>query len=307
MVAISEAEQKAIDEKKAKDDAKLERLKTYQQSVRDIEIAGMDETAAALAETEDARIAERKQLTDEYNLLTQEEQIANKQAFEDALLKIDQEAADKSVEITNGATEKKKSKDKEYFDAAVKFAGDMTAGLNSLNDLVVSQKTKGLVKGSKEEQKYAKEGFERGKKIAIAQAVISGIAGIVNVMTAKSAFPEPFGMIAKVASSVALGITTAANIAKIQATQFNATAAPTADTPPPAAAPPGAAEGGTTPGSLPMFNITGQQQIGGASNMLGNQAGGGGQAPVKVYVSETDISSVQGKVNVIQGNSLFGG
>jgi hypothetical protein len=41
--------------------------------------------------------------------------------------------------------------------------------------------------------------------------------------------------------------------------------------------------------------------------MLGAGAGGGGQQPVKVFVTETDISSVQGKVNVIQGNSLFGG
>jgi hypothetical protein len=308
MVATNEAEQKAIDEKKAKDDAKLERLKTYQQSVRDIEIAGMSEKDAALAEAEDTRKAERKQLEDEYNALTEEEKIAKKQEFEGALLQIDQEAADKSVVINNEAAEKKKAKDKEYFDAAVKFAGDMAAGLTSLNDLVTTQKTKGLVKGSKEEQKYAKEGFERGKKIAIAQAVISGIAGIVNVMTAKSAFPEPFGMIAKVASSVALGITTAANIAKIKATQFNATAAPSTDTgPAPAAAPPGAVEGGNqAPVGLPTFNLTGQQ-IGGASNMLGNQNTTGGQQPVKVFVSETDISSVQGKVNVIQGNSLFGG
>ena len=61
----------------------------------------------------------------------------------------------------------------------------------------------------------------------------------------------------------------------------------------------------SSPGGLPTFNLSGQQ-IGGASNMLGNQAGGG-QGPVKVFVTETDISSVQGKVNVIQGNSLFGG
>lgn len=284
-----------------------EKLKTFLESVKQIEITGEDDKQRALDVVENKRLDDRKKLQDEYNALSDEDKINQKQALADALVAIDQDAADKVDKINKDAAEKEKNRKKQLFDEIVKFAMDMTVGLSSLNDLVTTQKTKGLVKGSKEEQKYAKEGFERGKKIAIAQAAISGIAGIVNVMTAKSVFPSPFDMIAKVAQSLALGISTAANIAKIKATQFNATTAPTADTPAPAAAPPGAQEGGNqAPVGLPVFNLTGQQ-IGGASNMLGSGAGGGGQGPVKVFVTETDISNVQGKVNVIQGNSLFGG
>jgi hypothetical protein len=284
-----------------------EKLKTFLESVKQIEITGEDEKQRALDVVENKRLEDKKKLQDEYNLLSDEEKINQKQRLADAFVAIDQDAADKVDKINEDAADKEKNRKKRMFDEIVKFALDMTAGLSSLNDLVTTQRTKGLIKGSKEEQKYAKEGFERGKKIAIANAVIQGIAGIVNVMTAKSVFPEPFGMIAKVAQSVALGISTAANVAKIKATQFNATSPPSTDTPAPVAAPPGAQEGGNqAPTSLPTFNLTGQT-IGGASNMLGSGAGGGGQGPVKVFVTETDISNVQGKVNVIQGNSLFGG
>lgn len=54
----------------------------------------------------------------------------------------------------------------------------------------------------------------------------------------------------------------------------------------------------------PRFNFQGEQ-IGGGGNFIGG-AGGGGISPIRVYVTESDISNVQNQVNVIQGNSLFG-
>jgi hypothetical protein len=56
----------------------------------------------------------------------------------------------------------------------------------------------------------------------------------------------------------------------------------------------------------PTFNLGGQQ-IGGASNMLSSNNVINGQQPIKVFVSETDISNVSNKVKVTEGNSLFGG
>ena len=70
----------------------------------------------------------------------------------------------------------------------------------------------------------------------------------------------------------------------------------------------GGGGGGSNGGPItpPTFNLGGQQ-IGGASNMLGSNNVVNGQQPIKVFVSETDISNVSKKVKVTEGNSLFGG
>lgn len=178
-----------------------------------------------------------------------------------------------------------------------KFVGSM----NSLNDLVTTNKLKGLEKGSKEEERVLKQSFERSKKLSIAQSIISGLQGVINALSAKSTIPEPFGTILKAATAVSIGVSTAANIAKIKAQQFNSTSPPPPDTPPP---PPDPNAGGVRI-NAPSFNLQGQQ-IGGASGLLGSGVLPQGQQPIKVYVTEGDITNTQNKVKVIQGNSDFG-
>jgi hypothetical protein len=296
---LEENEKKAKDKKDAIDADKLSKLTTYQQSVRDTELAGMSETDAALAEAEDTRIAERKQITDEYNALTDEEKKTYKQSYEDSLLRIDQEAADKKVAITDETAKKEKVIRDRNKDFAVSSAISVA---NIIGDVAKSFAGK-----SEASQKRA---FNIAKAANVAAAVMS------TYQSANAAFASqiiPGDPTSPARGAIAAGIAVAAglvNVAKIVSTKFEATKPPddTGGGPPTSAAPPaGAVQGGNqAPTSLPTFNLTGQQ-IGGASNMLGSGAGGGGQAPVKVFVTETDISNVQGKVNVIQGNSLFGG
>jgi hypothetical protein len=298
---LEENEKKAKDKKDAIDAEKLGKLTTYQQSLRDIEIAGMDETAAALAQNEDARIAERKQLTDEYNLLTEEEQIARKQEFENAKLKIDQESADKKLAIEKSTADKQKTIDLAVKNAKIDF---VLQGINIVSSLVDTF--------GKKNEKSAKRAFDINKGLSIASAIVSTYQA-ANTILAQAAL-NPSTVLFPAQPFIAAGLAVAAglaNVAKIASTKFQpgGGGTPPADTgggPTPATPSGGAVQGGNqAPTSLPTFNLTGQQ-IGGASNMLGNQTGGG-QQPVKVFVTETDISSVQGKVNVIQGNSLFGG
>jgi hypothetical protein len=291
----------AKDKQDAIDKEKLDKLQTFQQSVRDTELAGMSETDAALAEAEDTRIAERKQITDEYNALTDEEKKTYKQSYEDSLLRIDQESADKKVAITDETAKKEKVIRDRNKDFAVSSAISVA---NIIGDVAKSFAGK-----SEASQKKA---FNISKAANIAAAAMSTYQS-ANAAYASQIIPGDPTSPAR--GAIAAGIAVAAglvNVAKIASTKFEAnkpadTGGGPGPTPP---TPPGgsAAEGGNqAPASgLPTFNLTGQQ-IGGASNMLGNQTGGGGQAPVKVFVTETDISSVQGKVNVIQGNSLFGG
>lgn len=195
----------------------------------------------------------------------------------------------------------------QQINASLQIGSQFVSSLSSLNDFITTNKTKNLEKGSKAEEAILKKSFERNKKLAVAGAVISGIEGVVNALTAKSTVPEPFGTALKIANSVAVAASTAANIAKIKAQKFESTSSVSGDT-----------GGGVGGGSLsegsqsgpitpPVFNLGGEQ-IGGASNMLGNNTSGGfTQQPIKVFVSETDISNVSKKVKVTEGNSLFGG
>ena len=191
---------------------------------------------------------------------------------------------------------------KEQVSASLQIGEQFVGSMNSLNDLVTTNKLKGLEKGSKEEERVLKQSFERSKKLSIAQSIISGIQGVINALSAESTIPEPFGTILKAATAVSIGVSTAANIAKIKAQQFNSTTPPTTDTPDPPDAP-------NPPDGLrinaPSFNLQGQQ-IGGASGLLGSGVLPQGQQPIKVYVTEGDITNTQNKVKVIQGNSDFG-
>ena len=192
---------------------------------------------------------------------------------------------------------------KEQIAASFEIGTQFVGALSSLNDLITTNKTKNLEKGSKAEEAVLKKSFERNKKLAIAGAVISGIQGVVNALTAKSTVPEPFGTALKIANSVAVAASTAANIAKIKAQKFESTSSTLPDTNLNTSGA-GGGEGGPSI-APPIFNLGGQQ-IGGASNILGTSGGSQAQQPIKVFVSETDISSVQNKVQVTEGNSLFG-
>jgi hypothetical protein len=300
-VKIEESEKKAKDKQDAIDADKLNKLQTFQQSVRDIEIAGMTEEAAAKAEVDDQLKADKKQLEDEYNALTDEEKIAYKVNYDNTILALEKEAGDKKVAIT----EETAKKEKVIRDRNKDFAVGSAIAVAS----IISDVAKSFAGKSEASQKRA---FNIAKAANVAAAVMS------TYQSANAAFASQLvvgDVTSPARAAVAAGVAVAAglvNVAKIVSTKFEA-AKPPGDTGGGGGGGGGLGSGGgavqggnQAPTSLPTFNLTGQT-IGGASNMLGSGAGGGGQQPVKVFVTETDISSVQGKVNVIQGNSLFGG
>lgn len=105
---------------------------------------------------------------------------------------------------------------------SLQIAQATTQSLQALSDLYFIFKTKNLEKGSAEELKQAKKQFDINKGLQIASATIAGIQGVINTLTAPSVIPEPFGTILKAVTAVTIGATTAANIAKISSTKFNA-------------------------------------------------------------------------------------
>jgi len=68
-----------------------------------------------------------------------------------------------------------------------------------------------------------KAAFEQNKKYQKATAVLSAASGIIQILTQPSTLPSPFDWIVKIANAAALGIMTAVQISKINATEFNDT------------------------------------------------------------------------------------
>jgi len=237
----------------------------------------------------EVEFATKKQEIDNQIAKNEKDIADEKKTREEAAKKKADEDRQKEIEAERAATQQK-------FDIA-------NAGLNalsSLNDLFTTLETNRLKKGEKASVELQKKQFKRGKALAVAQTGINTAQAIVRALADPGGIPGTI-------LSVAAGITGAAQIAAILAKKFNPE---TGDT--------GGGDTGTT--STPSLGGAGQssfiapptfslggQQIGGAGNILGTGGGSQAQQPIKVFVSETDISNVQGKVQVTQGNSLFGG
>lgn len=73
-----------------------------------------------------------------------------------------------------------------------------------------------------EEAKTSEEAFNKRKKLQKATALISAASGIVQILTQPSVLPSPVDWIVKGVNAAALGVATAVQIGKINATQFEA-------------------------------------------------------------------------------------
>lgn len=133
---------------------------------------------------------------------------------------LEKHKAEAIAKIEENARKEKEAKDKEQEekdlanaqalqDAKFQIAQTTTQGLMDLGELLVET---GIMS--------AEKGFKVQKALAITEATISTIQGVVNALTAKSTVPEPFGSILKGVNAGAVAIAGAKNIAKIKATKF---------------------------------------------------------------------------------------
>jgi len=201
--------------------------------------------------------------------------------------------AEKDAEyIEKEKTEKQKQRDLDlqYANEAFNTASTLTSAIGSLSDLSFSIKSKNLKKGSEEEKRAAEKAFEMNKKIQIAGAVISGIQGVINALTAKSILPEPFASVQRGINAVAIAASTAANIAKISSTKFDSggSATPNIPSPPPEKTP-----------NIPVPNANSTIGLGAETIRTSR----GELKYQKVYVTETDIKTVMNRVDVIESRS----
>ena len=216
--------------------------------------------------------------------------LQQQKAYNDARVAIEAEAEEKIRADKEATRQQQLSITGSILDTASTTA----QSLISLNDLVTSVQIKNAEGNEKRQEQIRKESFEKNKKLQIALAVISGIQGVINALTAQSVIPEPFGTILKVASAVAVGVATAANVAKISSTKYG-----------------GGSSGGSP--SIPSASVStgaGASQVAGRDlsdirTDLTNNNTSSEQNVTQVVVLESDITGTQDAVAAVQQKTTF--
>jgi hypothetical protein len=164
--------------------------------------------------------------------------------------------------------------------------------IQALGDIAFANKMKNVVKGGKAEEDLAKKQFKFNKSMQLACAVVDAgkavTASLAAAPLAIGVVPNPVG----IANLVATAAMSAANIAKIAATQFTSTSAPVSPSTPTGASAPESSVSAFTPGNLFGQNND-QNNVGGSQDTNTN-------ITVTAVVSETEITATQNNILKIQ-------
>jgi hypothetical protein len=227
-------------------------------------------------------------------------------ADQDAQMARYTENKNKEAEIDKKKREEEKAlelaKQNEYLNTA-----QMTAqSMQNLSDAFFAVKNRNLEKGSAAERKSAEQQFKVNKALAIQSAVITGIQGVMNALSAQSVLPEPIATVLRVATAVGVGIAAAANIAKIASTKFDAGGgggggggSATLPSAPPIPSPPSISTQQNNTSQSTSFDETGKK-IGGDSEKQMTPV-----IQVKATVGVDEVSSKTNRVETLEKQSTF--
>lgn len=207
--------------------------------------------------------------------------------YEQDVTKLKEDEAKKQKEL------KKKTEEQNF-----KITEQGLKSVQNLSDIVFLAQSSKAKKGSAEAEKLAKKQFQVNKALQLSMAVMDGYkaitASLAQAPVAIGAIPNPAGI-----ASLAFAATTSAlNVAKILATQYESTSSGGGGEAPS----PSIGSTGETPTiTQPMS----QQPTTPGTNFdaQGNVIGGG---PMKAYVVETEITNKQTTVNRLQSQAEFG-
>jgi hypothetical protein len=207
-------------------------------------------------------------------------------------------------ELNNMQREKFMQNELAMSNYSLQVAQTTTQSLQSLSDLYFMVKNKNLQKGTAAELKAAEQQFKINKALAITSAVISGIQGVINALSAQSVIPEPFGTILKVASAVGIGIAAAANVAKIASTKFSVSGgggggSASLPSSPPIPSPPSISTQQNNTNQSTSFDETGKK-IGGDNEKKMQPV-----IQVKATVGVDEVSSKTNRVETLEKQSTF--
>jgi hypothetical protein len=194
--------------------------------------------------------------------------------------------------------EKNKQLKQQETDASLQISAQGLTATQNLSDAFFAIKMANVKKGSKEEDEAARKQFKTNKAIQISLAIISGVQGVLNALSAKSILPEPFATGVRIANAVVVGTAAAASVAKISAMQFQSSSDFTA---------PSLGGGAASSAGMPSTNgtpsIAAPQQN--TTTFTGNNNNNFNQPPIKTYVVETDLRNSTNTIDKIKDQATF--
>ena len=135
------------------------------------------------------------------------------------------------------------------------------------------------------------EGFEKNKKLQIANATISMLQGIVNAISSSMALPQPWGAIQAGINAATVATVGGIQIANIKKQTFDGS---------------GGSSGNLNGvGATPNISMADMLPINYTKNVLTDTETAELNKGNKVYVLESDISETQNEVAVKEANSSF--
>ena len=265
-------------QKELKDKAEAQRLLDLQKAKEDEAAIELQSQQAINAD----KVVDEQYTQDEINAIRAAE---SAKRYEDELAK------------TQAQTEAQKQLKQQEVRGAFELTEKSLIASQNLSDAFFAIKMAKVRKGSKEEEELAKKQFNINKGIQISLAIISGVQGVLNALSAKSILPEPFATGLRIANAVAVGAASITAVAKIASTQFQSSGGGGA---------PSISAGGSEP-SMPSGNgtpsIAAPQQN--TTTFTGNANNNFNQPPIKTYVVETDLRNSTNTIDKIKDQATF--
>jgi hypothetical protein len=205
---------------------------------------------------------------------------------------IEKKAAEDRIALKEEEEKKKRDAQLKTANDALDIAEDGVNSIKALGEIAFANKMKNVVKGGKAEEDLAKKQFKFNKSMQLAGAVVDAgkavTASLAAAPLAIGVVPNPVG----IANLVATAAMSAANIAKIAATQFTSTSAPASPSTSTGASAPESSVSAFTPG-----NLFGQNND---LNNVGGSQDTNQNITVTAVVSETEITATQNNILKIQ-------
>ena len=294
-LAILELENRRNKELKNEVDT-FDKKKTFITDLRDLQLKDLADNKDIALQDETLTLNQKKLINEQY--------LADKVAMEKAAA--DQLRELKFQELAEAG---------EYAQKGLDAVGQISDAAFAWKQRNLNKETAAMMKGLKTgtveydkanaekfkmEQALAKKMFNTNKALQLSGAVIDGFKAITTSLSMSPIALGPIPNPAGIASLVFAGITSAANIAKIAASKFQEGTPPALTVPTP---PEGGGAGGDGTGGGGGSNFQPNQFFGLGQNVANGMPGG--QKPIKVYVSEGDITGVQDRVSVIESRSIL--
>lgn len=319
LLALQKAGKELSDEERKQLVASTEAIKTAQTSITLIDAEEnnrrkeaykkrLEEQRALQAEFDASdkqmRIDVEKNKNESINLLMKENQASVNEELKanTELIGGEIQTIQANVDLENAVTNKE-NRDKELaFDRAqaaekAKITEQGLKSVQNLSDIFFLAQSSKAKKGSAEAEALAKKQFKVNKALQLSMAVMDGYkaitASLAQSPVAFGPIPNPAGI-----ASLAFAVTTsAANVAKILATQYESTSTGGGEAPTPSI--------GSTSETPTITQPMAQQPTTPGTNFdaQGNVIGGGS---IKAYVVETEITNKQTTVNRLESQAQFG-